>query len=272
MIDKQVRVLPLTPAFPCNDSELHNRMPLYAAFRAARCLLARIEQDAASLVESPSPLPAIPGSSRRFPNVCSLLRVSGQAEERIHFHITERLVTGLKGNHLLYLASTTDPKPQVIVLKFSRQYGVGLHQFCASMGHAPELLAFEKLPGGWYGIAMEYLPSAERLLESRSLADYGEKWLKDLDNIVSKFHAQGYVHGDLRPPNIIVDGETLMLIDFDWGGKDADATFPQIRLNPILRDHRWESPTKKRDSIVLEHTKREMRKILGEQSEGGARS
>jgi hypothetical protein len=53
--------------FPFDDSELHNRMPLYAAFGAARRPLARIKQDQqALLIKSPSPPPspppAIPGS------------------------------------------------------------------------------------------------------------------------------------------------------------------------------------------------------------------
>jgi serine/threonine protein kinase len=277
MVDKQVRVLPLTPAFPCNDSELHNRMPLYAAFGAARRLLARIEQDAAGLVTSPSLLPEIHGSRRRHPNICSLLRVSAgnntQAEERINFQITERLMTGLEGKRFLYLASTTDPNPQVILVKFSRQYSKDLHQFCTSVNHAPELLAFEVLPGGWFGIGMEYFPSAERILESKNLANHGEKWLADIGNIVTAIHTQGYVHGDLRPPNFIVDGETLLLVDFDWGGNEKDATFPQAQLHPILRDNRWEIHiTKERDTKVMEYTKGEIRKKLEEQSSGGARS
>jgi hypothetical protein len=53
----------------------------------------------------------------------------------------------------------------------------GAHQFCASIEHAPQLLAFQTLSGGWFGIAMEYFPSAERILESNSLANYGPKWL-----------------------------------------------------------------------------------------------
>jgi hypothetical protein len=52
-------------------------------------------------------------------------------------------------------------------------------------------------PGGWFGVAMGYFPSADRILDSKSLRDYGEDWLKDIDNVVNQFHAQGYVHGDL---------------------------------------------------------------------------
>jgi hypothetical protein len=39
MVDAQVQALSLTPSFPCNDGELRNRVPHYAAFHAARDLL-----------------------------------------------------------------------------------------------------------------------------------------------------------------------------------------------------------------------------------------
>lgn len=264
MVDKQVRVLPLTPAFPCNDSELHNRMTVYAAFGAARHLLTVIEQDAASLVMSPPP-PPILGSCRRYPNVSSLLRVSSNNSRagdrlKLNFQITDRLMTGLEGNRLMYLASTPNPDPQVILVKFSRKYSMDLHQFCHSINHAPQLLAFEQLPGGWFGIAMEYFPSAKRILESENLSRHGEKWLEDIDRIITAFHAKGLVHGDLRPPNFIVDEERLMLVDFDWGGKETEATFPQGRLHSILRENRQETLiTKKRDKVVIEYTKGQIR-------------
>jgi tRNA A-37 threonylcarbamoyl transferase component Bud32 len=38
-----------------------------------------------------------------------------------------------------------------------------------------------------------------------------------MDEIVETLHEHGYVHGDLRVPNFIVDGERLCLVDFDWG-------------------------------------------------------
>jgi len=52
---------------------------------------------------------------------------------------------------------------------------------------------------------MEYFPSAHRILGSPDLSDHGGKWLKDMDHVVKEFHAHGYVHGDLRSPNCIID-------------------------------------------------------------------
>jgi hypothetical protein len=257
MVDTQVRVLHLAHPFVSNDSELPDRTLLYATFEAARRLLVRIERDAERFVTSLPP--SISGSRRRLPDICNLLRVSGnngQVGERMGFEITQKLETGLDGQHLLYLA-TTDHNQQQIVVKFSRWYGKELHEFCASVGYAPELLGFERLPGGWFGVAMRYFSSAVRILESKSLCDYGENWLKDIDNVVNQFHAHGYVHGDLRPPNFIVNGDKLFLIDFDWGGNEGDATFPRKRLHTILRDSRSDTRiTKEDDKRTVDYTKR----------------
>ena len=168
----------------------------------------------------------------------------------------------MEGQRLLYLA-TTDKNQQVLI-KFSRRYGKELHEFCASIKRAPELLAFEKLPGGWFGVAMEYFPSAKRIVESEGRYDYGEHWLTNIIDVVNAFHARGYVHGDLRPPNFIVNGDKLFLIDFDWGGKDEEAIFPRKRLNPILRQGRWDIRiTKEHDTRTLGHITREIKEAIG---------
>jgi serine/threonine protein kinase len=251
MIDTQVRVLPLAHPFFCNDGELPNRIPLYATFEAARRLLDRIEQDAEHHVTS---TPAfISGTSRRLPNIHSLSRVSDSIEERMNFQIIQVLDTGLEGQRLLYLA--TDGDQNQIVLKFSRCYSKELHKICAEFGHAPELLAFERLPGGWFGVAMEYFPSADRILESGHLCDYGENWMKDIDKVITHLHGKGYVHGDLRPPNFIVSDGKLILVDFDWGGKDREARFPRKELHPALGAKGGTVITKEHDERVKNDTK-----------------
>jgi hypothetical protein len=264
MVDKQVRSLPLTPAFPCNDSELHNRRPLYAAFGAACHLLTVIEQDSMKLVRSSS-LPIL-RSSRRFPDISSVLRISGSEaqNEQINFQIVERLTPDSGGRRFLYRATTPGPNSQDILVKFSRQYSIDLHAFCASKNHAPQLLGFRELPGGWIAIAMEYLLSAKPVLESTFLAEHGGRWMNEMDQVVEEFHAEGYVHGDLRPPNFIVDGERLVLVDFDWGGRETQATFPDAQLHQILRPNRLETrPTKQLDKFVLDYTKKNINSKMG---------
>jgi len=47
-----------------------------------------------------------------------------------------------------------------------------------------------------------------------------------------------FVHGDLREPNMLCDGEKVMLVDFDWGGKVGEAYYPTARLSPELTNGR----------------------------------
>ena len=87
---------------------------------------------------------------------------------------------------------------------------------------------------------MEFHSKAVRVDHSPLLAAHGEIWLKNMDDIVKAFHEHGFVHGDLRPPNSIVDEEKLLLIDFDWGGKEGEAKFPDAKLIDILCDGQHE--------------------------------
>uniref|UniRef100_A0A7S0QQD5 Protein kinase domain-containing protein n=1 Tax=Cryptomonas curvata TaxID=233186 RepID=A0A7S0QQD5_9CRYP len=49
----------------------------------------------------------------------------------------------------------------------------------------------------------------------------------NLTNIVDQLHSNGFVHGDLRPQNIVFeDADTVTLIDFEWAGAAGIAKFP----------------------------------------------
>jgi serine/threonine protein kinase len=265
MIDTQVRILPLTVAFPCNDSALENRALLYAAFLAARDLLKNIEKDAEEFVKSSASEKPIQDS---FPDVQSLRRFiprdSQQEEEeaeQLYFQIIDCVDQRALGR-FLYVANDTEKHTQILV-KFTKRYSKELHEFCVSQGFAPRLLAFEELPGGWLGVAMEFLSSAFRVADSPSLVEQGERWLKRMDEIVETLHEHGYVHGDLRAPNFIVDGEKLCLVDFDWGGKEGQVKFPDVELHPILGDNRGMLIRKDHDLNVLANTK----EAIGEEIE-----
>lgn len=59
-----------------------------------------------------------------------------------------------------------------------------------------------------------------------------------------------------RPPNFIVDGERLLSIDFDWGGKEQEAKFPDAELLSVLRNGRDDIfITRSHDENLLAHTK-----------------
>src|ERR1700735_878937 len=74
-----------------------------------------------------------------------------------------------------YLAETSDG--QTILVKFVRQYCPELYDICAASGHAPTLLAYERLPGRWYG---ESLDTAGRQI---SLASWGTSSTPVFENV-----------------------------------------------------------------------------------------
>ena len=41
----------------------------------------------------------------------------------------------------------------------------------------------------------------------------------------------GYVHDDLHHPNILVADNKVILIDFDWGGREEEVFYPHGQLN-----------------------------------------
>ena len=45
---------------------------------------------------------------------------------------------------------------------------------------------------------------------------------------VNILHSLGFVHGDLRGPNILLGpNDDVKLIDFDWSGKVGEAEYPE---------------------------------------------
>ena len=105
----------------------------------------------------------------------------------------------------------------------------------AKRGHAPRIFAFETLPGGWRVIAMELIASAVQITSSCGLGTHKLRWASELKQLVNEFHEEGLVHGDLRDANMISgDEHILMLVDFDWGGKDGQVFYPTPNVNDEL--------------------------------------
>jgi serine/threonine protein kinase len=102
----------------------------------------------------------------------------------------------------------------------------------------PWILAFERLPHGWYGIAMEYIESGVPITHATLLPAHRHHWTEELQSLMHNFHAQGFVHGDLRAANILCKDDSVKVIDFDWGGKDGEAFYPMASLNKELLEGR----------------------------------
>lgn len=138
----------------------------------------------------------------------------------------------LHDNKLLFFGNL--PNNSRICIKFTQQYSVMVHKFCALNGFAPSLHGFENIPGGWYMVVMEAIDdNYEEITAKHRSAIHQIK-----ANLV-KLHQAGYVHGDIRNTNVMVrkDGSNgIMLIDFDWAGEIGHARYPaDVNRKDIMR-------------------------------------
>jgi hypothetical protein len=137
-----------------------------------------------------------------------------------------------------------------LVVKFVDGYGVAVHRFLADRGHAAKLLYYGPLPAEtiynesptavvfkepW---SQRSASAGQRALEGQGAAvgpemkivvmEYVEGQGMDLSDkgahnqisgILEELRNSGFVFGDLRMPNVLVDkSRKVKLVDFDWAG------------------------------------------------------
>jgi hypothetical protein len=234
---------------------------LFHAFWAACMLRARICRDTRQAMDHPLVGPKPKG--RNLPYVHHIpawSSTAGVEEQHLEFTIESVVAQGKPWNEkrFLYLAKMQN---NYVIVKFTRRYSTDLHQFCANRGHAPKLLGYGTVPGGWHVVLMELV---DRDI-SKTLAHYApthlDRWEEDLTRLVEEFHGVGLVHGDLRDANLIVrrgEPERIILVDYDWGGKHGDVSFPSRHLHEDLTEGEGELEsleiTKEHDRRVLKDT------------------
>ena len=128
---------------------------------------------------------------------------------------------------MVFLAQTKDNSP--IVVKFVVRYGRAVHEFLSGHGYAPRLRYCGPLSS--LQPAQPSLPSAPGLSIGplqmvvmdyvKPLSDNLPKTaLLQIKEILRELHKNGYVFGDLREPNVILNqANKIQLIDFDWAGR-----------------------------------------------------
>ncbi|KAG1766754.1 hypothetical protein EV702DRAFT_789503 [Suillus placidus] len=155
-----------------------------------------------------------------------------------------------------------DAAGRKICIKFVRHYSREAHDFCARKGHAPELIAYKPLAGGWNMVIMDALdidngrfaqrPGSYRPLSAMAVLD--RQPLKEaITSLIQELHNynDGYVHGELRDTNLFVrDNKDFMLLDFDWAGPIEKARYPMYvnRINIRRPDGAWDG-----EKIVAKH-------------------
>ena len=119
-----------------------------------------------------------------------------------------------------------------LLVKFCRQYGKDAHIACSKLGIAPKMVGFENLPGGWVAVVMEHLPSSFKSL-SELTSEITLKFEDPVTSAVKRMHDAGFVHGDLRDTNILVntaDNDDVKIVDWDWAGHPGSVEYP-ISIN-----------------------------------------
>ncbi|KAF5316413.1 hypothetical protein D9619_006302 [Psilocybe cf. subviscida] len=241
LLGHQYRTVSLTPALSCCPSATNgrDREHLYSAFAAALVLQRRIRDDLEAYPNLSRSLPrTLTSEEFLLPAVSKILEYGCNAEfkQYIEFEILRYHGQRADRRHL-YAARVTKGEPKVILVKISRSYSTDLHDYCQKDGHAPELLGYEPLSGGWCAVAMEYLSDATSI----SSVKYSDHMEGQLTRLVDGFHEKDLVHGDLRSVNILWDQsrQKILLIDFDWGGYVGKVQYPTWNLNEDLRTGRY---------------------------------
>ncbi|KAF9266544.1 hypothetical protein L218DRAFT_996718 [Marasmius fiardii PR-910] len=136
-----------------------------------------------------------------------------------------------------------DDSGEKLVVKFVETYSEEVHKPLAN--HSP--------------LSSPY--SAEGVIAPATqmqMVDHGKDkpFIDVLKGIVGELHEQGYVLGDIRLPNVIIDTEgEVKLIDFDWTGKDREVCHPISVSSSLFRDVPGVGgllPTCKHDKAMLE--------------------
>ena len=243
------------------------RPALLNAFEAACLLRHYINEDAKEFMKSVERGTLLNQIKSKFPYVTEVPAHSpsgGASASIIRFQIHDEAFQG-RGtrypNRFLYAATLDNPdnaNKKEVVVKFTRRYFPELHTFCASQGHAPQLLGYGTAPGGWLIVVMERIEHQDTNLQSYA-KKHLQKWSEDLGTLVSDFHNMGWVHGDLRDANMVVgnkDPSQVMLVDFDWGGKAGEVYYPTACMHKELEtmDASDLRIMKERDDLVLSRT------------------
>ncbi|CAA7260518.1 unnamed protein product [Cyclocybe aegerita] len=112
-------------------------------------------------------------------------------------------------------------QPTRCVVKFTSQYCKEAHELMFNEGVAARLLHC-----GWEDSVGMYVVITE-FLEEPKHASPSPEGLERLRKALETFHRKGFVFGDLRMPNIILDTDGHpRLIDFEWSGREGEVQYP----------------------------------------------
>jgi serine/threonine protein kinase len=186
---------------------------------------------------------------------------TADADVQREFRYTRKLKSENDPACTSFLAQAIDGEHQLVV-KFVDRYDEHAHQLLAGQGLAPTLLYCGNIWPNEAGnacrplrmVVMDYVSDMCTLDAwlSASVEEHGQI-LDEVEKAVRVLHDHNYVHGDIRSPNILVgrtnDCVKIMLIDFDWSGKEGMVSYP-YDLNDLIK---WPEGVQNLGTIQKEH-------------------
>lgn len=86
-----------------------------------------------------------------------------------------------------------------------------------------------------------------------------EAAIGELRRAIDILHDNGFVHGDLRRPNVLIQNDQVKLIDFDWSGKEGEVKYPET----MSMEHGWHPDVRRCGPIEKVHDEYMFAKIRG---------
>lgn len=128
------------------------------------------------------------------------------------------------------------------IVKFTWKYSEAAHTYLASRGLAPRIRQCIRISANWTAVVMDKSKYAS-LFDLWLLEDEQKKVGHKVKCIVRTLHEGGFVHGDIRSTNVLVDqaslssGDvTVQLIDYDWADRVGEAKYPmEINCETVRR-------------------------------------
>ena len=123
---------------------------------------------------------------------------------------------------LLFSAFMNDDRQADCIVKFTQQYSKAAHLWLASQNSAPTLRHCVQISSEWTAVIMDR--SRYQMVYGLNLTkEQQEKVQWKVKKTLQVLHDAGFVHGDLRDTNILIDIESLEsddvkihIVDFDW--------------------------------------------------------
>jgi serine/threonine protein kinase len=166
--------------------------------------------------------------------------VSNGAFPRIMAGIELRYRRRLLDGKQLWLATMDDNGvDRRVVVKFTCRYATEVHHACAEKGIAPALRYSQRLGSGWIMVVMDHLDGYHSLfdLQRKKEQRLTEDMRKSVHASLKILHDAKFVHGDMRPPNILLGpDDDVKFIDFDWAGNVNETRYP-ASMNPNIGWH-----------------------------------